>query len=106
MAGHWFVTVPVKTAFLMNPALRDPHQVAGVGFHHQPDFASLLQVQRITRGQREVNFHFNSTIHFRDDDHVPLLQRDNSAGKKLRALRPAAQGCQQNVAGADSHPEL
>ena len=49
------------------------HQMTGVGFDHQPDFAPRAEMQRIPSRQGEMNGHFDSAIHRRDHYHVTLL---------------------------------
>jgi hypothetical protein len=50
------------------------HQVAGVRLNHQPDLETGRELQRIARGQREVNFHFDSALYPRGDDYIALLK--------------------------------
>ena len=71
------------------PALRNSHQVAGVGFYHQPNFPSRLELKRIPRRQREMDFHLHSAIHFRHHNHVALRQRDYPAWNNVAGAQAA-----------------
>jgi hypothetical protein len=46
------------------------HQPARMRLDHQPYFFAGVKLQRITRGEREMNFHLDSTIHAGHDDHI------------------------------------
>ena len=75
-------------------------------FDHQPHFPAGFQLQRIARGQREVNFHLDSALHARGDDHIALLERDNAPRNHVaRAQSDRRRGRQQNVAGANSYAQ-
>ena len=52
------------------------HQMTGVRFYDQPDFAAWLKFQRVTRGQSQMNFHVDAAVHPHNDDDVTLLQRN------------------------------
>ena len=54
--------------------------MTGVGFDDQPDFAANLELQRIARGNREMDFHFDSALHPRRDDYIPLIQGNDPPG--------------------------
>ena len=51
------------------------HQVTGVCLHNQPDRLPRLQMKSITSRQSKMYFHFDSAIHFGNDDNVALRQQ-------------------------------
>jgi hypothetical protein len=63
--------------------------MAGVGFDHQPDVASGVQLERVASGERQMNFHFDAAIDAGADDYVTLLEGNKSS--------------RNDVAGAQSH---
>ncbi len=60
-----------------------------MSFHYQPHFPSRLEMKRIPRRQREVDFHFNSAIHLRHHNHVALRQRDYAAWNDVAGAQAA-----------------
>src|SRR5713226_2278403 len=80
--------------------------MAGVGLHHQPHFASRLQLQGIAGSEREMDLHFHSAIYFRGHDYVALCQGNDSAGKYVAGAQSSGlERRQQDVASADSYPQ-
>ena len=79
------------------------HQVAGVGFYDQPDFAAGMELEGIAGGQSYVDFHFYSTICTGGYDYVPLLQREQASGKYVAGAQAFGfDRGQQDVAGANA----
>ena len=55
-------------------ANRSLHQVARMRLDHQPHFPSRGELQRIACGESKVNFHLDSALHARGNDHIALLE--------------------------------
>ena len=62
--------------------------MAGVGFDHQPDVASGVQLERVTSGERQMNFHFDAAIDAGADDYVTLLEGNKSSRNDVAGAQP------------------
>src|SRR6266487_3927647 len=82
------------------------HQVTGMSFEDKPDLSTVLERQRIAGCQSKMNFHFNSTIDFRDYSHIALFQRDQRARKQVaRAEAVWLDRSKKDVTSADSNSQ-
>lgn len=80
------------------------HQVAGVRFHNQPDFAPGLKLQGIAGREGKMHFHLCSAIDARCNNHIPLLQRDNMPWNYITCAQTLRLHCrQQDIARADTN---
>ena len=50
------------------------HEMARVRFDHEPHLFAHLQLERVARGQGEMDLHFNSALHTRRDDYIALIE--------------------------------
>ena len=60
--------------------------MAGVGFDHQPDVASGVQLERVASGERQMNF--QAAIDAGADDYVTLLERNKSSRNDVARAQP------------------
>src|SRR5579864_984659 len=94
-SGHRPADVPLESSTRR-------HQMAGVRLHDQPDLATSLQLEGISSGQCEMDFHLDSAIHSHRDDDIALLQREHPSANYIAGTQARRLNCgQQNVAGAN-----
>lgn len=80
--------------------------MAGVGFDHQPNLTVSFQLQRVTRGKSQVDFHLHAAIYASRNNHVAPLQRNQPPGNYVTGAEPYRLcNCQQDVAGTNSHSQ-
>src|SRR5882762_11900280 len=81
--------------------------MAGVGFDHQPDVASGVQLKRVASGERQMNFDFDPAIDAGAYDYVTLLEGSKSSRNDVAGAQPHGRNNgQKNIPGADSDAQL
>jgi 4-amino-4-deoxy-L-arabinose transferase-like glycosyltransferase len=107
--GQWVAVIElerVEDARWRSPRPSLRHEMAGVGFHNQPHFAAGSQLQRVSRSQRQMDFHFHAHIDPSGDHDVPAGERRDSPGEHVSGAQSLWADCrQQDVtrSNADAH---
>src|SRR5580704_18418054 len=80
--------------------------MTGVSFDNQPDLAALGKRQGVASREGQIDLHFDPAIHARTNHHVASFHGYQPSGKDVTGAQSyGIHDSQQNVAGANSHPQ-